>query len=89
MQESPPPLSSTERPFECGALWAPSSTRAVAPQLAPAVPRAGKHSVWGPFTCPEYAPSRGKPDPAHVAAPPVPDDSQGVSWGALCAALEP
>ena len=41
----PPPPSSTERPFGCGALWA---TRAVAPQPvqpAPVAPRAGKHSL--------------------------------------------
>ena len=45
---APPPPSSTERPFGCGALWAPSSTRAVVPQPvqpAPVAPRAGKHSL--------------------------------------------
>ena len=44
----PPPPPPTERPFGCGALWAPSSTRAVAPQPvqpAPVAPRAGKHSL--------------------------------------------
>ena len=46
----PPPhhTDPTERPFGCGALWAPSSTRAVAPQpvqLALVAPRAGKHSL--------------------------------------------
>jgi len=42
------PPCAMERPFGCGALWAPSSTWAVAPspvQLAKAAPRAGKHSL--------------------------------------------
>ena len=73
---APPPPSSTERPFGCGALWAPSSTRAVAPQpVQPALvaPRAGKHTL-----CPGAPPSaQGTPsavgaDPAREAAPPVP-----------------
>ena len=45
---APPPPSSTERPFGCGALWAPSSTRVVAlqpVQPAPVAPRAGQHSL--------------------------------------------
>ena len=48
LSANPPPPVQTERPFGCGALWAPSSTRAVAPQPvqpAPVAPRAGKHSL--------------------------------------------
>ena len=69
---APPPPSSTERPFGCGALWAPSSTRAVAPQpVQPALvaPRAGKHTL-----CPGAPPSaQGKP--SAVGAGPSPRGS--------------
>ena len=72
----PPPPPSTERPFGCGALWAPSSTRAVAPQPvqpAPVAPRAGKHSLRPvPPHLPKVRPRPWEPDPARVAAPPVP-----------------
>jgi hypothetical protein len=50
-----------------------SSTRAVGPQpvqLAPVAPWAGKHSLCP--GAPGYTLGRGEPDPAHVAAPPVP-----------------
>ena len=46
MPKPPPPT--TERPFGCGALWAPSSTRAIAlqpVQPAPVAPWAGMHSL--------------------------------------------
>ena len=56
-QHTPTP---PQPPFGCGALWAPSSTRAVAPQPvqpAPVAPRAGKHSLR-PVAPP---PARGTP----------------------------
>ena len=68
----PPPPSSTERPFGCGALWAPSSTRAVAPQpVQPALvaPRAGKHTLR------PGAPPPAQGTPSAVGAGPSPRGS--------------
>ena len=68
----PPPPSSTERPFGCGALWAPSSTRAVAPQpVQPALvaPRAGKHTLR------LGAPPSAQGTPSAVGAGPSPRGS--------------
>ena len=69
---APPPPSSTERPFGCGALWAPSLTRAVAPQpVQPALvaPRAGKHTLR------PGAPPPAQGTPSAVGAGPSPRGS--------------
>ena len=69
---APPPPSSKEKPFGCGALWSPSSTRAVAPQPvqpALAAPRAGKH----PLRPGAPPPARGTP--SAVGAGPSPQGS--------------
>ena len=74
----PPPPSSTERPFRCGALWAPSSTRAVAPQPvqpAPVAPRAGKHTLR------LGAPPPARGTPSAVGAGPSPRGSTTCAEG--------
>ena len=73
---APPPPSSTERPFGCGALWAPSSTRAVAPQPVqptPLAPRVGKHSL-----------RHGAPPPARGAPSAVGSRTQPAWQHHLC-----
>ena len=53
----------------------PLSTRAVAPQPVHQAPVQGREALSaprGPSICPGYALGRGEPDPAHMAAPPVP-----------------